>query len=389
MALGNADRKRLLIVSNGYGEDLAAAQVVRGLPVGALDVIAYPLVGMGLHYPPGVTLLDPRREFSSGGFGWIAGWRSLRHDLAQGLVGFWVAQRRTLRSQRGRPDLVLVVGDVYCLAMASGTGRPVVYLAWSKSHYVAPYNRVEVCLLRRLASQVFTRDEVTADALRSRGVRADFRGYWLLEALRFSGETFGLPPGRPVVTVLPGSKLAALDNLIPLLRAVSMAAARRAPAPAVLLAWAPQLPLARLRETIEAHGGAWIDPGRFRFQGIDVTVTTEHFADALARATVVAGMAGTAHEQAAALGKPIVSFPGSGPQFRPQFLQEQGRLLGDALVATATWEEAGIRLAALLADPNECERRGQSGRARHGSPGGTAPITRYLLERLGGESLTA
>ena len=112
MALGNADRKRLLIVSNGYGEDLAAAQVVRALPVGALDVIAYPLVGMGLHYPPGVTLLDPRREFSSGGFGWIAGWRSLRHDLAQGLAGFWVAQRRTLRSQRSRADLVLVVGDV-------------------------------------------------------------------------------------------------------------------------------------------------------------------------------------------------------------------------------------------------------------------------------------
>jgi len=153
MAPRGVNRKRLLVVSNGYGEDVAVAQVVRALPVEDLDVIAYPLVGLGLHYPPGVRFLDPRREFPSGGFGWIAGWRSLRHDLAQGLARFWLTQRRTLRSQRGRVDLVLVAGDVYCLAMASGAGGPIVYLAWTKSHYVAPYNLVEVCMLRRLASQ--------------------------------------------------------------------------------------------------------------------------------------------------------------------------------------------------------------------------------------------
>jgi uncharacterized protein (TIGR03492 family) len=389
MALSNANRKRLLVVSNGYGEDLAAAQVVRALPVEDLDVVVYPLVGLGLHYPPAVTLLDPRREFPSGGFGWIAGWRSLRHDLAEGLARFWLSQRRTLRSQRGHVDLVLALGDVYCLAMASGVGGPVVFLAWSKSHYVAPYNWVEVCLLRRLASQVFTRDEVTAAALRSRGVQAEFRGFWMTDALRLSGETFGLPPGRPVVTLLPGSKLPAFDNLIMLLRAANLAAARTVPAPAVLLAWASQLPLARLRETIEAHGGVWVDPSHFRFHAIEVTVTTAHFADALGVATAVLGMAGSAHEQAAALGKPIVAFPGEGPQFRPRFLQEQRRLLGEALVATATWEEAGIALADLLVDPLERERRGRSGRARHGGLSGTAPIARYVLERLGRNSLTA
>jgi len=389
MAPRGVNRKRLLVVSNGYGEDVAVAQVVRALPVEDLDVIAYPLVGLGLHYPPGVRFLDPRREFPSGGFGWIAGWRSLRHDLAQGLARFWLTQRRTLRSQRGRVDLVLVAGDVYCLAMASGAGGPIVYLAWTKSHYVAPYNLVEVCMLRRLASQVFTRDEVTAAALRSRGVRAEFQGFWIMDALRFSGETFGLPEDHPVITVLPGSKLPAFDNLIPLLRAANMAAARTTPVPSVLLAWAPQLPLPRLRDTIQAHGGVWVDPSRFRFQGILVTVTTSHFADTLARATVVLGMAGAAHEQAAGLGKPIVAFPGRGPQFRPRFLQEQRRLLGDALVAAATWEEAGIRLAALLADPKERERRGQSGRARHGGPSGVAPIARYLLERLDRNSLSA
>src|ERR1700730_8435917 len=176
MAPRGVNRKRLLVVSNGYGEDVGAAEVVRALPLEDVDLIVYPLVGLGSHYPPGVTLLDPRHDFPSGGFGWIAGWRSLREDLAQGLIRLWLAQRRVLRAQRGRVDLVVVAGDVYCLAMGSAAGGPTVFLGGSKSNYFAPYNQVEVWLLRRLASQVFPRDEVTAAALRQQGVRARFCG---------------------------------------------------------------------------------------------------------------------------------------------------------------------------------------------------------------------
>ena len=84
-----------------------------------------------------------------------------------------------------------------------------------------------------------------------------------------------------------------------------------------------------------------------------------------------------------------MAFPGAGPQFRPAFLEGQARLLGDALVATATWDAAGVALAALLADPRECERRGQIGRARQGGPGGAAAIAGYLLDRLGLHQLIA
>jgi uncharacterized protein (TIGR03492 family) len=374
---------RLLVLSNGYGEDLGAAQVIAALPRDRVDVRAYPLVGLGSRYPPTVTLLDPRQEFPSGGFGWIAGWRSFRHDVAQGFVPFWMAQQRTVHAQRRRADLVLAVGDSYCLAVASRVGRPVVYLAWSKSQYVAAHTAVEIWLLRRFAARVFTRDELTAAALRARGIRADFAGFWTMDALRGSGERFGLPAGRPVITVLPGSKPAAFDNLVPLLRAADLAASSSAPRPGVLLAWAPQLSAARLREVIAASGGVWLDAGRFRFQTIEVRVAAGHFADALRCASVVVGMAGAAHEQAAGLGRPVVAFPGAGPQFRRRFLDEQRRLLGEALVPAAGWEDAGRALAALLADPDERERRGRAGRARHGGPGGAEPIARHLLARLG------
>ena len=47
-----------------------------------------------------------------------------------------------------------------------------------------------------------------------------------------------------------------------------------------------------MRDTITAAGGAWADERRFRFAALDVIVTTQHYPDALKRATVVMGMAG-------------------------------------------------------------------------------------------------
>ena len=380
---------RLLVVTNGHGEDVPAAQLVRGLARHGVTISVYPLVGLGGQYPPGIALLDPRRDLPSQGFGLRKGWVSLREDLSQGLLGFWRAQRRTLRAQRGRVDLVVASGDVYCLAMARLAGAPTVLVAGPKSDHIAPHSALEIWLIRRMASQVFARDEATAAALRRRGVRAEFVGTWMIDSLEFSGETFGIPGDRPVITVLPGSKSPAIDNLLPLLRAATGAAARARPVPAVLLSWAPQLPRPALRGAVDALGGAWLDPHRFRFDAIEVRVITDHYADALRRATVVVGMAGAAHEQAAGLGKPIVAFPGAGAQFTPRFLAEQQRLLGDALIATATWEDAAGALARLLADPDERQRRGEAGRERQGQGGGADAIARYLLGRLGLDRLSA
>jgi uncharacterized protein (TIGR03492 family) len=375
-------KPRLLIVSNGYGEDVEAAQVVRALPEGRLAIAAYPLVGLGHAYPSGVQLLDPRREFPSGGFGLRAGWASVWADLRHGWLAFWRAQRATLRTQRGRAGLVLAAGDVYCLSMAAASGGPTVYLALPKSEYVASHSPVELALIRRFATRVFARDEITAAALRARGIDAEHVGFTLMDTLALSGDTFGLPDGRPVLTILPGSKPPAFDNLPLLLGAAERVAARVSPPPAVLVAWAPNLAPERLRRTVESLGGEWRDPRHFRAGRLEVTITSDHFADALARATVVLGMAGAAHEQAAGLGRPIVAFPGAGPQFTPAFLKEQQRLLGDALVAAGSADEAAGAVARLLADPDERERRGRTGRERQGGPGGALAIARYLLDRL-------
>jgi uncharacterized protein (TIGR03492 family) len=381
---------RILVVSNGYGEDVGASAVIRALPRDDVAVTAYPLVGRGSRFPDGVTLLDPRRDFPSRGFGPRAGWGSFREDLAHGLIGFWRAQYRTLRAQRSRVDLAVAFGDVYCLCMASASGAPTVFLAGPKSQYIAPHGRLEVWLIRRLACDVLTRDELTANALARYGIPAAYLGFWMMDAMTFSGETFGLAEGRPVVTVLPGSKPPAFQNLMLLLRAINSATTLLPPPPpAVLVAWSPELSVAHLRETVSAAGGVWADDWRFRFEAVDVTVATQHYPDTLKCATVVMGMAGGANEQAAGLGKPVVAFPGAGPQFTPRFLAEQQRLLGDALVATAHGEDAARALARLLVDRDERERRARAGVERFGGTGASAAIARRLLARLTALRLSA
>jgi uncharacterized protein (TIGR03492 family) len=273
--------------------------------------------------------------------------------------------------------------------MASAAGAPTVFLAGPKSEYIAPHGRLESWLIRRLARDVLTRDELTAAALRHQRIPAAYLGFWMMDAMTFSGETFGLPPDRPVVTVLAGSKPPAFDNLLLLLRAINGAAALVSPSPVALLAWAPHLSAARLRDTVAAAGGVWADDHRFRFAALDVIVTTEHYPDALKRATVVMGMAGGANEHAAGLGKPIVAFPGIGPQFTPRFLNEQQRLLGDVLVATTTWQDGARALARLLEDPEERERRGRAGIQRLGGTGAAVAVARRLLERLTPDRLSA
>jgi uncharacterized protein (TIGR03492 family) len=93
-------------------------------------------------------------------------------------------------------------------------------------------------------------------------------------------------------------------------------------------------------------------------------------------------MAGGANEHAAGLGKPVVAFPGTGPQFTPRFLREQQRLVGEALVAAADWREAAGHVARLLSDPTERARRGRAGLDRLGGSGASATIAARLVDRL-------
>jgi uncharacterized protein (TIGR03492 family) len=392
---------KVLLVSNGVGEDMIAASLARRLQAAGADVAAYPLVGTGV-YPPEIPLLDPRRTLPSGGFSLRSGLRGLGADLAAGLIGLWHEQRRTLVASRGRYDLVTAVGDTYCLWMAARAAPRVAFVATADSVRICPFGPLAVQAMRRHARRIFARDPETAKTLTAMGLPAVTYGNPIMDLVQGTGQTFGVPPDAPVVTLLPGSRADALGNAGLMLRA-AQAIAQEMPEVRFLLAVAPTLAVEEVLRVLlrceprsgtpppdrTAGRGAVVDRPEGRDATQDgvvigharITVTTA-FADAVARAWVVIGLAGTANEQAAGLGRPVVAFPGPGTQFTPAFLEMQHRLLGDALLPTRTWLDAAAATVRLLRNPHERQRRGDAGRARMGGPGATERISTALLDML-------
>jgi uncharacterized protein (TIGR03492 family) len=370
---------RLLTVSNGVGEDLIAARIIESLPRTDIAITAYPLVGTGA-YPPHIPLLEPRRALPSGGFSLRAGLRGLGADLGAGIVGLWFEQRRTLINQRAQTDLVMAVGDTYCLWMAARASPRVAFVSTADSVRIAPFRLLGRMRLRRHADQIFARDGETAAALAAQGLPALALGNVMMDLLQPTGEVFDLPPSAPVVALLPGSRREAPENAALLGKAARTIASNR-PDVRFLLAHAAGVPASAILQALTAIGGT-AGPGQRVAVGPAEIHLTEAFPDALERATVVVGLAGTANEQAAGLGRPVVAFPGPGAQFGPAFLSTQHRLLGEALVPTRTWQEAAGVVIRLLREPVERERRAAVGRARMGPPGGAQRIAAAVADLM-------
>ena len=103
---------RLLLLSNGHGEDLSGALLGRALQAEGHNVEALPLVGKGQPYrDAGIDLIGGTQEFSTGGLGYTSLQGRLT-ELVQGQVIYLL--RRLIRLLRiaKRYDLVVVIGDV-------------------------------------------------------------------------------------------------------------------------------------------------------------------------------------------------------------------------------------------------------------------------------------
>lgn len=380
-----------LIISNGHAEDLIGAAWVREwlrLAPGR-RVVALPLVGRGAAYAGLADLRGPALDLPSGGFP-FGSLENLRADLRAGLVGRslgqWVA---AFLAGRGA-ERVVVVGDSYALAVGSlaarqgGAGarlplfhlQPLVSALYAEGmnwrSHLRELNALGANLfmpwelaLGRRASRVYTRDAPTAQLLAGRGVPAAYRGSFAMDILPPPERDLGeLRSGRPLLALLPGQRGDAASSL-----PVMLGAAARLPELQGCVAWPrpfeewPELAGWRLEvrtpDTALATG-----PG-----GAEVLVLRGAFSDTLHTAILALGTAGTANEQAAGLGVPVLGFPTAGPQYVAGFAARQRRLLGEALTLCPPDPEAVARAARTLLSGPARERAAQAGPARIGKAG--------------------
>lgn len=365
----------VLIVSNGEGEDRVAVEVARALEPD-IRVVGVPLVGSGEAYGD-LPLLGPRLILPSAGFGLRGNWLGLIADMRTGAISRWRQQRKALRQERGRHAAVVAIGDTYSLWMASLSAARTIFVATAKSEFNDRHRLPELWLMRRRARMVLARDQATAGALSARGIPARYVGNPLMDALPAPRARLPFSPEALALLLLPGSRADASRNLLQLLKACARIHAKAGTTFVCALA-----PAVRTVEVIRAAGASgWEPDGEYLRRGEVRVLLTRDFGAAVRTAAVTIGVGGTANEQAAGMGVPVVAFPPpEALQFTPRFLALQQRLLGDALISTRTWEEAADVATRLLADPAERQRRGQAGRERMGGPG----AVRHIAEEIRG-----
>ncbi|MGE5553954.1 MAG: lipid-A-disaccharide synthase-related protein [Betaproteobacteria bacterium] len=386
----------ILFLSNGHGEDLIgatlAAKVQKAAPEAVVKALA--VVGEGKPYTAaGIPLVGPRRTLPSGGFTRNSLANALA-DLRAGLLPLLGGQMAEVRRLSPETELAVAVGDILVLYLARRQARrPTVFLPTAKSDYIAPHFAVEVALMRG-CRKVFPRDALTANNLAAQGVPAEYVGNAMMDCLDVSGADlrplFG--PADRVVAFLPGSRQEAYLNLEDLTAVAVRLSSLVEGTLAFSVALAPGLDPLRAAEAIRAAGGeALLLDGEGRRRplpgGSDtlgarpvLTLVQGRFGDVVLASEVVVGLAGTANEQAAGLGRPVVTFPGRGAQFTPRFAAAQKRLLGEAVALVEREpDQVAETVRRLLADEAERVRRAAAGRERMGEPGATDRMAERIL----------
>lgn len=370
----------LLIISNGHGEDAIGALLVPELRRRGFVPEAMPIVGEGGSYRRlGVPIVGPTQAMPSGGF--IYGRPvAFAGDVANGLVGLTLGQIKAMRQERERFGLVLAIGDIVPLAFAWLSRADFAFVGCAKSDYYlqgkpGSYFWHERALLRHpRCKAVFPRDAVTGENLERARIRATYLGNPMMDGLAPSGIALPGPEGVTTVLLLPGSREEAYRNMRVLAR--SARAIARAGRPLRLLAAiAPGL-----RPEGFCHDDWALDGLTLRApEAPAIHLLPGGFADAAHAADLAIGMAGTANEQVAGLGKPVIIIPGAGPQFTASFAEAQTRLLGESVlllpdeperVAAAFWE--------LLADGERLARIAANGTTRMGEPGAAGRIAEAI-----------
>ncbi len=356
---------RILLISNGHGEDLSGSLLGRELLNHQQSVQALPLVGAGEAYrQAGLEVIGQTRNFSTGGLGYTS-LRGRLTELGQGQVQYLLSRLLILWRHRRDYGLVVAVGDLIPVLAAWISGRPaVVYLVAYSSHYEGKLRLPWPCgwLLRQgRFKAIWSRDALTAEDLSQQlGRPVRFLGNPFQDAVAAATQptpasSAHRPPG---LGLLPGSRLPeAKANLLLMLQVL-----QRLPEPLqrpgalrLQAALVSALTPAEVRAAAVPLGWTLETPGMgnealLRHGPLELRLLWKGFVDVLRGSDLILAMAGTAAEQAVGLGKPVLQLAGSGPQFNGRFAEAQRRLLGPGVSCAPgeSGQEATLRATAAM-----------------------------------------
>ena len=312
--------KKVTLISNGHGEDLIGLNILKAIQKKEphTQILAVPLVGKGHIYENAeISTLFKNPNFPSEGF--IRTLKDLFKDIKSGLIKHIRFQRKQLKNYPFIPETIFAVGDIYALWMAQTLrkkNQPIIFLPTAKSNKFMPHTYIEKKLMKRWATQIYTRDIETKKDLYNSNLPAYYRGNPMMDNLQPTGKTFNLVSTEPIIGLLPGSREEAYLNLEYLYKLISNIR-KTSPNIQILIAKSPVLEKQKFKTL---------------FPPDNKTIHSSKFTDILHSSHLIIGLSGTANEQAIEVGKTVLSFPGFGPQSSPKRFKEQQKLLGKKLL---------------------------------------------------------
>jgi uncharacterized protein (TIGR03492 family) len=399
---------KLLILSNGHGEDLIATRIIERLlqDIAELEITALPIVGQGYAYRHlNLPLAGRVQQMPSGGFIYQGG-QPLWQDLRDGLISLTLEQISLVRQWGKKGGKILAVGDIVPLLYGwlskadyafVGTAKSEYYLrdefgwlpqtSWLERQLASVYLPWERWLMNRdRCRAVFPRDSLTTEVLQRWAIPAYDLGNPMMDEL--STKSQPRLANKLDILLLPGSRIPeATRNWQQILMAVWSVNKILAPMEINFqAAIAPALDLKSF--TISAVTQGWQIKTQsektvvlWQKQSI-LTLSQAHHPEFFRQADVAIAMAGTAAEQFVGLGKPVITFPGDGPQFTFGFAEAQSRLLGCGISLIPNPGLAGKAIAKVIDDDELLKQIVLNGKRRLGEAGAAKRIAECLSKTL-------
>ncbi len=389
------EEKKILFTSNCYGEDRSAALIASELKKMLNQnkenyrIMGASLISGGEDYiKEGIDILFSSVVPPSGGFPTrsISGFLS---DIFSGSVSNTLKFIKKIK-ETGQIDLAVVVGDVPLLWLTKRglqKNTPTLFLAPAKSDYIKPHYKIEEWYIKKTADYIFAHDQFTADNLSSKGLNAKFLGNPMMDGLVPEPTITDnlrkiLKKNIPVIGILPGSREEAYDNLVLILKTTEKIYSEKE------TEFIAAIPKTLENSSIAKKAGkaGWSFNANIEFislqkNNVRVFLLGGAFPAVLEMSDVIIGLAGTANEQAVGMGKPVVSFTGTGPQTTRQRIEEQERLLGGAMKFVRNYPGGVVKeVLNLLNNKEELDRRVSIGIDRMGMPGGARNIAEFVLK---------
>jgi len=330
---------RILVLSNGHGEDISGCILAKRLISIGNKVEALPIVGSGEAYKKEkINIIGKTRKFNTGGLGYNS-LKGRLYDLFNGQINYFFKKMWLVILIRKKYDYCLVVGDIVPIFFAwLSRKKYFTYLVAYSSHYEGKLHLPWPCkyfLKSPNSIRIYTRDLLTTFDLRNQLKKEvlflgnPFIDKLLKNNIKDSNNLFN-------IALLPGSRVNELKNNLDLMLDIIQKLANYEFFKKVEFNFAisSDLKMGNVQNKLEMRD--WQIEKIFSdnlkllysYKFIKVFFKWNSFENILSKSDLAISMSGTAAEQVVGLSKPVIQIEGKGPQFTRAFAEAQRRLLG-------------------------------------------------------------